>query len=165
MIDIGAFEHQPSILVTNANGSGPGSLADAVDGDDDGTPIDFDSTLSGEAITLTPGPLNIQSNITITGPGANNLTISGGNQYQIFAVPSGVTATITGLTLANGMAQLGGAISNAGNLTLTQVALINNVAQGNYVRVDAAGGAIFNAPLASLTHQCRHVRQRFRQGV
>ena len=61
-----------------------------------------------------------------------------------------MTATITGLTLAEGMAQVGGAISNAGNLTLTQVALINNLAQGSESGANAVGGAIYNSANASL---------------
>ena len=73
-VDIGAFEHQPYI-VSNTNDSGPGSLRTAIAEDDDSSPIYFASGLSGQTILLTSGPIAISTNLTLTGPGANQLTI------------------------------------------------------------------------------------------
>ena len=73
-VDIGAFEHQPYI-VSNTNDSGPGSLRAAVAEDDDNSPVQFASSLAGQTILLTSGPLLITHNLTITGLGANQLEI------------------------------------------------------------------------------------------
>ncbi len=73
-VDIGAFEHQPYI-VSNTNDSGLGSLRAAIAEDDDSSPIYFASGLSGQTILLTSGPIVIATNLTLTGPGANQLTI------------------------------------------------------------------------------------------
>jgi hypothetical protein len=85
------------------------------------------------------------------------LTISG-NQFTVFIVESGVTADLTGLTVANGAAthldpgfgnlepeRDGGGIYNAGNLSLTDSSLVNNYA--NY-----AGGGLFNDGGATLNN-------------
>ena len=73
-VDIGAFEHQPYI-VSNTNDSGPGSLRTAIADDDDNSPIQFASSLAGQTILLTSGPLVITRNLTLTGLGANQLEI------------------------------------------------------------------------------------------
>jgi hypothetical protein len=65
-----------TITVTNANDSGPGSLRQAIADANLGDTIDF--SLSYPAlITLTSGELVISKNLTITGPGASHLAISG----------------------------------------------------------------------------------------
>ncbi len=60
------------------------------------------------------------ANVIFTGPGASLLTIkrhTGGN-YRILNIPLGAGATLNGLTLSNGLGNEGGAIRNAGVLTL-----------------------------------------------
>jgi CSLREA domain-containing protein len=93
----------------------------------------------------------ITANMTITGPGANALTISGG--YQQFSV-SGQTTTVTiaGLTLANAnntvvgaglMPSYGGAIYNLGSaLTVDHVVFSNNTT--GQPSLAGEGGAILN---------------------
>ncbi len=83
-------------------------------------------TASGPAtITLTGGELDITGSLTITGPGANELTIDGDQNARIFVVDDQVDAlqndAITGLTLTNS----GGAIDNSENLTLSSDVLSN----------------------------------------
>ncbi len=76
--------------------------------------IEFSSVLSGDTITLSAaqnaadaGSLELSKSVTITGLGASNLAVSGNNNGGgIFLVDSGVQATITGLTLANGAISL-----------------------------------------------------------
>lgn len=101
-----------------------------------GSTIQFDSSLYGQTITLS-STLPITSSMTITGPGANLLTISGGNAVRILTVnnPSG-TVTISGVTLADGYVGGGAAILNSGTLLLSNCTFAGNVA-GN-------GGAISN---------------------
>src|SRR5579872_863401 len=69
-----------TFLVTNLGDSGTGSLRAAVAAADStsGAVIDFAPSLHG-TITLTSGQLNLSRNVTIDGPGANKLTVSGNN--------------------------------------------------------------------------------------
>ena len=125
-----------------------------------GATITFDPGLAGLVITLDGSSPNnhikITQDVTIQGPGANLLTISGGNSTRIFFIAGG-NVTISGLTLANGFAKggdgalgggggaagMGGAIFvNAGSLTLSAVVLTGNRAQGgNGAAAGASGGA------------------------
>jgi hypothetical protein len=74
-------------------------------------------------IALTSGELVINKNLTINGPGANKLTVSGNDTSRVFNVTSGIVS-ISDLTIADGNAggSAGGAvIISAGSLTLTKV--------------------------------------------
>src|SRR5262245_34501405 len=96
----------PSTLVTNLNDSGTGSLRAAVVAADStsGAVIHFAPFLHG-TIKLTSGQLNLTSNMTIDGPGAFVVTVSGNNASRVFDVGNNATVTINGLTIANGSAQ------------------------------------------------------------
>ncbi len=91
-----------TITVINTNDSGPGSLRQALVGANDGDTINFDSSLNGQRITLTSGELNVDKDVTISGPGANNLAVDGNAQSRVFDINPGKTVTIDGLTVANG---------------------------------------------------------------
>src|SRR5438552_6666986 len=91
-----------TIIVTNTNDNGPGSLrqalADAVDGDT----IQFVSALNGQTIYLTNGQLVINNSITVSGPGPALLTVARAQQAavgRIFSIPPGRTVGISGLTI------------------------------------------------------------------
>jgi hypothetical protein len=136
------------IVTTNAN-SGPGSLRQAIaDACVDST-ITFDMTPGHvtSPITLTSGELLINKNLTITGPGANLLTISGNNASRVFNISSG-TVKISGLTISGGKkvggSAFGGGVLNSGTLTLinTTVSANNN---------DFHGGGISNNGTLTLT--------------
>src|SRR5262245_6274161 len=76
--------------------------------------ITFQAGLSG-TITLINGELpTISSPVTITGPGAGVLTISGNNVSRIFHLPAGITVSISGLTLTKGSAGIPGTSSGGG---------------------------------------------------
>ncbi|MHB8625625.1 MAG: choice-of-anchor Q domain-containing protein [Aggregatilineales bacterium] len=109
------------------------ALAVAVSGDT----IDFSLTYP-TTITLTSAALTIATAVTITGPGASNLTISGNNALQVFIVNNGVTATISGLTIANGKisGNVGGGIYNSGTLTVSNSLVSSNTGD--------QGGGIYN---------------------
>ncbi len=104
--------------------------------------ITFDPSLGSATITLTQGPLALSgaagSVITIDGSSPSTpLTISGNNAIGIFQVDSGVQAVFTNLTIEDGKTTgNGGAILNAGTLTVSNITLSNNAA--------ASGGAIEN---------------------
>src|SRR6059036_3264841 len=84
------------ITVTNTNDSGPGSLRQALADANDGDTIEFAVT---GTIGLTSGELLVAKNITISGPGAENLAVNGNGKTTVFHIASGETVTISGLTI------------------------------------------------------------------
>ena len=122
-----------SPIVTNANDSGAGSLRQAILDVCDGGTITFDMNQVVSPIKLTTAELVINKNLTITGPGANLLTVqrstAGGTpQFRVFTINSGRTANISGLTISNGNlgSSDGGGILNQGTLTLSACAVSGN---------------------------------------
>ena len=169
-IDIGALERQtefPSLIVTTAT--------DAVDSSDFETSlreaIHFANSQPGAAtitfstLFATPQSIllgsqlpTIVDTLTITGPGADLLTIdAGGGTNGMIGNADGfrllniddddaftqIAVSLSGLTLTGGdvsnadLAGEGGAIRNLENLTLDGIAIENNSARNN-------GGGIFN---------------------
>ena len=128
-----------TITVINTNDSGPGSLRQALVDANDGDRINFDSSLNGQRILLTSGQLNVDKDVTISGPGAKNLAVDGNAQSSVFYVNPGKTVTIDGLTVANGHTFFGGGgiYNDAAALTVT-----NCVLSGN--STDFYGGGIDN---------------------
>jgi len=128
-----------TITVTNNNDDGAGSLRQAINDSSPGDTIDFDSSLNGQTITLTTGSLVIDKILTITGPGANLLTVDGNFTTRVFTNNAAVvdTISISGLTIANGNANYGGGILNNGSLRIT-----NSTISGNSASI--AGGGIYN---------------------
>ncbi len=130
--------------VTNLNDSGAGSLRAAIAATPAGGTVDFQAGLSG-IINLTSTTLSVaKNNITIAGPGAGVITVSGNQTFGIFSIPSGETATISGLTITNGSAPTGGGILNHGKLSLTGVVVTGNDAghlgAGSGTTVGLGGG-------------------------
>jgi len=102
--------------------------------------IEFAASLSRQTITLSSALPELNTNIAIFGGyPATDLSISGGNETQVFDVNSGVTAFLDGLTIENGNfpGLSGGAIENSGTLTIS-----NSTLRGNSAYF---GGAIDNA--------------------
>jgi hypothetical protein len=92
------------VVMNNAD-SGAGSLRQAILDACDGSTITFANTVASP-ITLA-SELAVDKNLTIQGPGANALTISGNNAVRVFNIGSvnpAVTVTISGLTISNGNA-------------------------------------------------------------
>jgi len=98
-----------TFTVMNLHESGPGSLraaiaaANANPGPDQ---IKFADGVTG-TIPLTSGQLDISGDLAIHGPGADELTVSGNNASRVFAIASGVTVTLSDLTIAQGKAVTG----------------------------------------------------------
>jgi hypothetical protein len=95
---------------------------------------------SGVTGTITLGSAlpTITRNVSIMGPGASQLTVSGAKSYQVFSTGSNATVTISGLTIANGSGNYGGGIYAAnGTLRVTDSTFDGNSAQ--------FGGGIFDA--------------------
>jgi hypothetical protein len=123
--------------VTNLNDSGTGSLRYCIITVDPGSSITFDPSLNGGTITLG-STLTISEPMTIAGPGANLLTISGGNAVEIFKITLG-TVNISGLTIANGNSGAGGGIYNTDTLTVTNSTFSGNTASSNGGGIDNDG--------------------------
>ena len=113
------------IMVTNTNDSGPGSLRDALAIANDGDTIDA-TGVSG-TILLTSGELQNTHNVTISGPGANNLAVDGNAQSRVFYVNLGKTVTISDLTITNGSS---GIYNDGGALTLSDCTVSGNSGGG-----------------------------------
>lgn len=136
-----------TFIVTSSGDSGAGTctstctLRDAITAANANSGADtvmFASNLSGDTILLDiagKGNIPISDDLTIEGPGANQLTVSGGNVASsqnggIFNF-SGNALVVSGITLANGNTTgTGGALSfGYGTLTLSNVAIQDSYAQ------------------------------------
>jgi len=134
-----------TLVVTNNHDSGPGSLRAMIASANSGDTITFMPGLASPII-LTSGQLSIVYNLTISGPGASVLAISGGNASRVFAISPGITAAISGLTIRDGYSgNLGGGIYNGFGASLT---VTNSTLSGNHAE---NGGGISNQFGASLT--------------
>ena len=127
-----------------ADDGSSGTLRSVIAAAAPGDTINF--SVSG-TITLTSGTLALSQNLTISGPGAANLAISGNNASIVFQVNS--TATISGVTIQNGSIASGyyggGGILNFGTLIVT-----NSTVSGNYS--SSYGGGIANYGTMTLTN-------------
>jgi hypothetical protein len=132
-----------ALTVTTAADSGAGSLRAEIAAANSGDTINFAASLKGQTITLTSGELLINKGLTIQGPGAAQLTISGGNASRVFDVTSSQPVVLTGLTISNGRSTIGGAISDAAGTTLT----VSNctVSNSHLSPLGKYGGGIYNA--------------------
>jgi len=133
-----------TITVTNLNDSGAGSLRQAVIDAASGDTINFSVT---GTILLTSGQIPIDKNLTITGPGAGSLTVSGNNASRVFMIDS-KTVAISGLTISKGRSHDslgGGGIRNYfGTLTLNNCIVDDNASSG--------GGGILSSGTLSVNN-------------
>jgi hypothetical protein len=137
----------PSTLtVVNNLDSGPGSLRAEIAAAKSKDTIVFAPSLDGQTITLTSGELDITKNLTIQGPGAGQLTVSGDSLSRVFEVAKSANVTLSGLTISNGNATDGGGIyiDYRGTLTVNGCTLSGNTAR-------SGGGGIFNSGGGTVT--------------
>ena len=142
--DIGAVEISPATLVvSNTNDHGDGSLRQTIldASPTEGDTIRFASDVVG-AIRLSSGELGLAKSLSISGPGAKNLTVSGGNLHPVFVVLEGNVA-ISGLTISdgrlvgaagafeqNGGEARGGGVFNQATLALNDCVISSNSVVG-----------------------------------
>jgi hypothetical protein len=132
-----------SLVVTNGNDSGAGSLRQVIADACAGSTITFQAGVT--TVTLTSGELSINQNLTIQGPGANQLTVTRGSvasDFRIFNVASNLTVTISGLTISNGRGMNGGGLQvvNNSNVTIDGCFITGNTALP--VSGGGAGGGV-----------------------
>ena len=134
-----------TLIVTNTNNRGTGSLRAAIASANDGDTIRFSPTLANRTIRLER-QLVIDKNLTIDGSDARNLTLSGENQTRILHITYDYSdVVLRNLTFANGRAVdddpdtalQGGAIEvrDSNTLVVENSRFINNRGE--------RGGAIF----------------------
>ena len=129
--------HATTIIVSNTNDNGPGSLRQALAIANDGDTIDA-MGISG-VITLITGELLVDKSVTINGAGAGVLAVDGNAASRVFFINSGETVTISALTIRNGHAGIaGGGIDNENDATVT---ISNCTVSGNSAGL---GSGIFN---------------------
>lgn len=136
-----------TITVTNMNDHGTGSLRAAIIAANlkpDTDMIEFARSVRG-TIKLTTGELSVTKTLAIKGPGASELFIHGNNASRVFNNAAANKLAIEGLMIRRGRTDgLGGGILNAGELTLTNVIVTDNVTTniGGGVANEGAGAKL-----------------------
>ena len=113
--------------------------------------------VGGGDVAFNCGPIPVS--ITVTSQkiiglntrinGGNLITLDGKSKTSVIGVNSGATLALANMTIANGHSaspEDGGAIYNAGTLTVTQSAFFDNSADSGH------GGAIWNADTLTVTN-------------
>src|SRR5262249_40001485 len=117
-----------TLTVTNSLDSGAGSLRAEIAAANPGDTVVFAPGLDGQTIQLPSDELFINKSLTIQGPGAGLMAISGGNAWRVFEVRgSNTNVTLSGLAITQGNAHAlnlsyegdGGGIANDNGGTLT----------------------------------------------
>jgi len=159
-VDVGAYEVRRFVVTTSEDtddvmagvDTSPESLSlrEAIALTYPGDSITFGFAVQGAQIVLDPitGELIVDSNLAIIGPGADQLTISGGGSTQILYIPSAdVDAVISGLSFEDAYdnERGGSVIYNFGTVRMSNCVMANNVVG------DLDGGAIHNRGSMSLT--------------
>jgi hypothetical protein len=159
--------------VTPGDGTLRGEIAAAQPGDT----IVFAPGL--QTITLFGNQLEINKSLTIQGPGAGHLAISGGGLSRVFQVDAGANVTISGLTIEEGNSDkagsawrgatgfdtsdnhdgYGGGILNLGTLALSGCTVTGNTTSPQYGIGGAfgaryQGGGIYNHGALTLSGGC-----------
>lgn len=145
--DIGAYEIN---CVRNDNNNGNGSIRQAIADAPNGGTIYFDPIFFNQprAIALGGSAIDSPKNLTISGPGANNLTIDGENLSRIFNI-NAITLNLRDLRLARGNPGTGadgGAIFVNNDGTLNASSIVISDSRANW------GGGIFVAGKLNLTN-------------
>lgn len=135
-----------TLVVTNCNDDGPGSLRVAVAAAASGDTIDL-SGLSCATITLQTGAIAVPlDDLTLVGRGRDALAIDGNQLDRVFFHPHGGTLTLRGVEVRNGSNRAsgfdlagGGCIASAGYVVLDDASVSHCYAGGE----GAYGGAIY----------------------
>ena len=127
-------------LVTNTNDSGTGSLRQAIADACATDTITFAIPGAGPDTIVLASTLFIAKNLTIDGPAARSLRLSGGGAVGIADVGAGSDVTFNHLTFTGGAGLNGGAISSSGGLTILNSTLSGNSSSGGGGAIGALGG-------------------------
>jgi hypothetical protein len=157
-----------SVASTSDSGSGSLRAALTAAGATGGT-ITFDSTVFAASNTASQNTITLLSSLAIpanttiqgltSGGGAtlkNLVTIDGGgsaSNFPMFTVNGEVAgAALANLIITDGhVASQGGAVQNAGSLTVSNCTFLNNYAGGYVSELGNGGGAIFSSGTLTIT--------------
>ena len=157
--------------MTTCAGSGPGSLPAVVTAAAAGDSITFSVSCPPSSPVTLASTIAITKNLSITGTGASGSAVSGGGAVRVFSVASGVTVTLAGLTIEDGLSPPGsgtclclgddgGGIDNVGTLTMTDDVVTGNATSDGIDDVTGdsdlggytgAGGGIANTGTLTMT--------------
>jgi CSLREA domain-containing protein len=154
--DIGAYEDQLpcQTVVSNNSDSGSGSLRAAIASACAGATVTFAPSVVSP-INLTSDELVIQRPMTISGPGANLMTVrrsaSASTSFSIFHVSAGGIVNISGLTITKGNPDHDGGgiyVDNGSTLSLTDCTVAGNSANTSG-QLPGHGGGIATGGIGS----------------
>ncbi|MEV0649231.1 choice-of-anchor Q domain-containing protein [Phytomonospora sp. NPDC050363] len=134
---------EAACTVSNTADDGAGSLRELL-ADAACDSIGFAAALNGQTIAIE-STLVVDRTVSVTGPGPDLLTVSGGGTSRVFDVRAAGTMDLSGLTLTGGAATgAGGGILNAGTVRLSDGVIDGNTAT-------SVGGGIQNTGTLTVT--------------
>lgn len=141
-----------SYPVTSLANGGAGSLRAAIEAANDPAAADTIPIGVSGTIALTEPLPPITDDVAIVGPGASSLKIerAAATQFRIFNFGSGITTSLSGVTVTGGRSPEGAGIRNEnGTLTLTRVVVAGNrtVDVGSPEAGASGGGVLSGGPL------------------
>jgi hypothetical protein len=133
-------------MVTTEEDNFPGSLRERIGSADPGDVVGFDTGgFFGQPRTVRViAQIVIDRPLTIEGPGADALTVSGTGSTRVFRIASGADVVISGLRVADGLAAAeswGGEPIHAGGGILVELGGRLTLSASTVSDSDAAGGA------------------------
>jgi energy-coupling factor transporter ATP-binding protein EcfA2 len=134
------FQPNKTLVTTLKDNNEVGSLRWCIDNAPLGSTITFDRSVRG-IIELTGGDLLFSGDkrLTIEGPGANQLTITGGNRNVIIHISKGATLDFSGLSFKNSITTINAFLFNEGTLKLTNSIISNNKTNGFFFNQATSG--------------------------
>jgi hypothetical protein len=134
------------LAVTNCSGSVTvsGSLPYELQRAKSGRTLAFSVSCPASSPIELSSVIDITSDLTVTGPGATSMVVSGGGMTAAIDVGLAGALSISGVTVEDGSAELGGAIQNDGSFTMTDGTISGSSAQ--------QGGGVYNTGTLTLTN-------------
>jgi CSLREA domain-containing protein len=121
----------------------------------DNDTIEFDAGVFAAPQTIILGGMQLivsnNGTLTINGPEASELTISGNNVTRVFLINVGANAVINAVKITSGSSNFGGGFVNLGNLTVNNVTVTGNtsVNGGGGFRVEPNSTTTINSSIVS----------------
>lgn len=145
------------LYVQNCLDSGGGSLRDAIAAANNGATdtVILGANLPCSTITLSSGALNVtRDTLYLTGPGANELSISGDGEFRVLRHSGAGKLAISGLTIRDGKYvsdtnPRGGCVYSASNVTLDD-STVGDCAVTGSGGAEARGGGIYAHGIISM---------------
>ncbi|MBL9172467.1 MAG: hypothetical protein JNL10_02935 [Verrucomicrobiales bacterium] len=136
-----------TLTVTTGADGVAGSLRERIAAAAPGDTIAFDASLNGQTLVLTRGELVIGKPLTVIGPGATNLTLSGNGRTRLLRIANGtpsITVSLAGLTFTGGNGQGGGFSGRGGAIYNDHAVLIVSNCVVSASSAEEVAGGIYN---------------------